>query len=99
MELMICWRIPCLRLAERGVASWQDGDRRSKWRKQGSPNQAGCYSPDEFGFSGTIEGAGTGVIVALAERWPEDDCGMPDMRSQWGVPPTTFDWHYFPAQN
>jgi hypothetical protein len=31
MELMICWRIPRLRLAERGVASWQDGGRRSKW--------------------------------------------------------------------
>jgi len=44
----------------------------------------GCYSPDEFGCSGTIEGAGTGVIVALAERRPEDDCGMPGMRSHWG---------------
>src|SRR5262245_10927476 len=41
MELMICWRIPRLRLAERGVASWQDGDRRSRWRCREPSRRAG----------------------------------------------------------
>jgi hypothetical protein len=32
MERMVCWWIPRLWLIERGVASWQDGGERSRWR-------------------------------------------------------------------
>jgi hypothetical protein len=32
VELVVWWRIPCLRLAIRGVGSWQDGGEQSNWR-------------------------------------------------------------------